>query len=198
MRKPLSSKKTRCSVNCLKEVYNAAHYHLPPFTMSGNNINSVFYAGSYHPIQAGSIDGTDIHPHDNAICRALLCSSAGLCMYFYFLYSFSLPPQLLSIPSSHPFCILIICRWPPRWPQGHWWPSLHCLCGSALSFYFRRHSSQGKRFFFFFKKNSVNFLHILQCCRIVSILDWINELKKLLACGCFRLWASMVGSRTYG
>lgn len=78
MRKPLSSKKTRCSVNCLKEVYNAAHYHLPTFTMSGNNINSVFYAELYHPIQAGSIDGTDIHPHDNAICRALLCSSAGL------------------------------------------------------------------------------------------------------------------------
>ncbi|KAH9727748.1 U11/U12 small nuclear ribonucleoprotein 35 kDa protein [Citrus sinensis] len=46
--------------------------------MSGNNINSVFYAELYHPIQAGSIDGTDIHPHDNAICRALLCSSAGL------------------------------------------------------------------------------------------------------------------------
>lgn len=78
MRKPLGSKKTRCSVNCLKEVYNAAHYHLPTFTMSGNNINSVFYAELYHPIQAGSIDGTDIHPHDNAICRALLCSSAGL------------------------------------------------------------------------------------------------------------------------
>jgi U11/U12 small nuclear ribonucleoprotein SNRNP35 len=48
--------------------------------MSGNNnkINSVFYAESYHPIQAGSIDGTDILPHDNAIYRAHLCSSAGL------------------------------------------------------------------------------------------------------------------------
>ncbi|ERN09006.1 hypothetical protein AMTRI_Chr08g166200 [Amborella trichopoda] len=43
-----------------------------------NNINSVFYADSYHPIQAGSIDGTDILPHDNAVYRAFLCSSAGL------------------------------------------------------------------------------------------------------------------------
>ncbi|KAJ7964067.1 U11/U12 small nuclear ribonucleoprotein 35 kDa protein [Quillaja saponaria] len=46
--------------------------------MSASNINSVFYAESYHPIQAGSIDGTDIVPHDNAVYRALLCSSAGL------------------------------------------------------------------------------------------------------------------------
>ncbi|XP_028798850.1 U11/U12 small nuclear ribonucleoprotein 35 kDa protein [Neltuma alba] len=44
----------------------------------GGNINSVFYADSYHPIQAGSIDGTDILPHDNAVYRALLCSSTGL------------------------------------------------------------------------------------------------------------------------
>ncbi|XP_042517496.1 U11/U12 small nuclear ribonucleoprotein 35 kDa protein [Macadamia integrifolia] len=46
--------------------------------MSGNNINSVFYADSYHPIQTGSIDGTDIVAHDNGVYRALLCSSAGL------------------------------------------------------------------------------------------------------------------------
>ncbi|KAK9287717.1 hypothetical protein L1049_016156 [Liquidambar formosana] len=46
--------------------------------MSGSNVNSVFYADTYHPIQAGSIDGTDILPHDNAVYRALLCSSAGL------------------------------------------------------------------------------------------------------------------------
>lgn len=44
----------------------------------GANLNSVFYAESYHPIQAGSIDGTDILPHDNAIYRALLGSNAGL------------------------------------------------------------------------------------------------------------------------
>lgn len=61
-----------------KRSLQRCHYRLPPFTMSGSNINSVFYAESYHPIQAGSIDGTDIHPHDNAIYRALLCSSAGL------------------------------------------------------------------------------------------------------------------------
>ncbi|XP_050256826.1 U11/U12 small nuclear ribonucleoprotein 35 kDa protein isoform X1 [Quercus robur] len=46
--------------------------------MNGNKINAVFYAESYHPIQAGSIDGTDILPHDNAIYRAHLCASAGL------------------------------------------------------------------------------------------------------------------------
>lgn len=46
--------------------------------MSGRSINSVFYADAYHPIQAGSIDGTDTAPHDNAVYRALLCSSAGL------------------------------------------------------------------------------------------------------------------------
>ncbi|GMH28044.1 hypothetical protein Nepgr_029887 [Nepenthes gracilis] len=46
--------------------------------MDGSNINSVFYADTYHPIQAGSIDGTDTLPHDNAAYRALLHSSAGL------------------------------------------------------------------------------------------------------------------------
>lgn len=46
--------------------------------MSGSRANAVFYAESYHPIQAGSIDGTDTLPHDNAVYRALLCSSAGL------------------------------------------------------------------------------------------------------------------------
>lgn len=45
---------------------------------SSSKVNSVFYAQTYHPIQAGSIDGTDILPHDNAVYRALLCSSAGL------------------------------------------------------------------------------------------------------------------------
>ncbi|KAJ9189229.1 hypothetical protein P3X46_000546 [Hevea brasiliensis] len=46
--------------------------------MSRSNVNLVFYADSYHPIQVGSIDGTDIVPHDNGVYRALLCSSAGL------------------------------------------------------------------------------------------------------------------------
>ncbi|KAJ8428703.1 hypothetical protein Cgig2_018483 [Carnegiea gigantea] len=45
---------------------------------SSGKLNAVFYADAYHPIQAGSIDGTDILPHDNAIYRAHLCSSAGL------------------------------------------------------------------------------------------------------------------------
>ncbi|TVU08963.1 hypothetical protein EJB05_42391 [Eragrostis curvula] len=46
--------------------------------MSGGSANAVFYADKYHPIQAGSIDGTDVAPHDNAVLRALICSQAGL------------------------------------------------------------------------------------------------------------------------
>lgn len=42
------------------------------------NLNGVFYAETYHPIQAGSIDGTDTLPHDNAVYRAFLCSNANL------------------------------------------------------------------------------------------------------------------------
>ncbi|KAL6578903.1 small nuclear ribonucleoprotein 35kDa (U11 U12) [Orobanche minor] len=44
----------------------------------GSSISSVFYADEYHPIQAGSIDGTDILPHDNGVYRALICSKAAL------------------------------------------------------------------------------------------------------------------------
>jgi len=44
-----------------------------------NNVNAVFYATTYHPIQAGSIDGTDITAHDNGVYRALLASATGLC-----------------------------------------------------------------------------------------------------------------------
>lgn len=47
--------------------------------MSGGSVSAVFYADKYHPIQAGSIDGTDVAPHDNAVLRALICSQAGLC-----------------------------------------------------------------------------------------------------------------------
>ena len=53
--------------------------------MGFNMINGVFYATTYHPIQAGSIDGTDIAPHDNGVYRALLASSTGLCMLSLFL-----------------------------------------------------------------------------------------------------------------
>lgn len=54
--------------------------------MSNANINAVFYADTYHPIQAGSIDGTDTLPHDNAVYRAVLCSAAGLCEWLQLLY----------------------------------------------------------------------------------------------------------------
>ncbi|RAL48344.1 hypothetical protein DM860_005768 [Cuscuta australis] len=46
--------------------------------MGSSNLNAVFYAKEYHPIQSGSIDGTDILPHDSAVYRALLCSNAAL------------------------------------------------------------------------------------------------------------------------
>ncbi|XP_062199750.1 U11/U12 small nuclear ribonucleoprotein 35 kDa protein [Phragmites australis] len=46
--------------------------------MSGGSVSAVFYADKYHPIQAGSIDGTDVAPHDNAVLRAHVCSQAGL------------------------------------------------------------------------------------------------------------------------
>ncbi|KAH7433185.1 hypothetical protein KP509_07G058200 [Ceratopteris richardii] len=46
--------------------------------MSREDLNAVFYASTYHPIQAGSIDGTDIVPHDHAVCRAMLATSTGL------------------------------------------------------------------------------------------------------------------------
>lgn len=39
----------------------------------------VFYARTYHPIQAGSIDGTDTVPHDNAVSRALVVKDLKLC-----------------------------------------------------------------------------------------------------------------------
>ncbi|CAN6167629.1 unnamed protein product [Urochloa humidicola] len=44
----------------------------------GGKARDVFYVDKYHPIQAGSIDGTDVAPHDNAVLRALICSQAGL------------------------------------------------------------------------------------------------------------------------
>ena len=85
--------------------------------MSRNNLNKVFFAESYHPIQAGSIDGTDILTHDNAVFRALLCSSAGLCMRSSSLFSdredflhFS-PPGSCSIVSFLFFSLLffLVC-----------------------------------------------------------------------------------------
>lgn len=50
-------------------------------TVMAQVTNQVFYATTYHPIQAGSIDGTDTAAHDNAIYRALLASSTGLCKF---------------------------------------------------------------------------------------------------------------------
>ncbi|KAF2597475.1 hypothetical protein F2Q68_00009428 [Brassica cretica] len=45
----------------------------------GNNVvNRVFYETSHHPIQAESIDGTNVAAYDNGVHRALLCYSTGL------------------------------------------------------------------------------------------------------------------------
>ncbi|GAB2247830.1 hypothetical protein Droror1_Dr00007712 [Drosera rotundifolia] len=67
--------------------------------MGGNSINFVFYSETYHPIQAGSIDGTDILPHDNAVYRAVLCSSAGL-------YDPLGDPKII----GDPYCTLFVGR----------------------------------------------------------------------------------------
>ena len=69
--------------------------------MGFNMINGVFYATTYHPIQAGSIDGTDIAPHDNGVYRALLASSTGLCMLSL---SFLSPSNI-----SFAFHVMIAC-----------------------------------------------------------------------------------------
>lgn len=66
---------------------------------SGNINSSVFYADSYHPIQSGSIDGTDILPHDNAVYRAHLCSSAAL-------YDPFGDPKTI----GDPYCTLFVAR----------------------------------------------------------------------------------------
>ncbi|KAI3448629.1 hypothetical protein Pfo_005294 [Paulownia fortunei] len=66
---------------------------------SSSSINSVFYAETYHPIQAGSIDGTDILPHDNAVYRALLCSNAAL-------YDPFGDPKVI----GDPYCTLFVAR----------------------------------------------------------------------------------------
>lgn len=48
-------------------------------SFSGPILNQgVFYSREYHPIQAGSIDGTDTVPHDRAVKRALVTYQAGL------------------------------------------------------------------------------------------------------------------------
>ncbi|OMO97697.1 hypothetical protein COLO4_14420 [Corchorus olitorius] len=72
-----------------QQTNDSHHILLFPNPRTHNNINSVFYAESYHPIQAGSIDGTDILPHDNAVYRALLCFNAALCIFLSQYFSFS-------------------------------------------------------------------------------------------------------------
>lgn len=72
----------------------------------GNNnvVNKVFYATSYHPIQAGSIDGTDVAPHDNGVRRALLCYNAGLCkLYIALSLFFFLVSEVAKLSSLYVF-----------------------------------------------------------------------------------------------
>lgn len=63
------------------------------------NVNAIFYADLYHPIQAGSIDGTDITPHDNGVYRALLCATAGL-------YDPTGDPKII----GDPYCTIFVGR----------------------------------------------------------------------------------------
>ncbi|CAN6881457.1 hypothetical protein Bca4012_071552 [Brassica carinata] len=64
-------------VKALQLLCKCVDYTLCIKLMSGGG-NRVFYARSYHPIQAGSIDGTNVAAHDNGVRRALLCYSTGL------------------------------------------------------------------------------------------------------------------------
>ncbi|KAK7335841.1 hypothetical protein VNO80_27918 [Phaseolus coccineus] len=68
-------------------------------SVRSKNLSSVFYADSYHPIQAGSIDGTDVVPHDNAVYRAQLCSSIGL-----------YDPHGDRKATGDPYCTLFVAR----------------------------------------------------------------------------------------
>ncbi|KAJ0972988.1 hypothetical protein J5N97_020947 [Dioscorea zingiberensis] len=70
--------------------------------MRGGKVSMVFYSESYHPIQAGSIDGTDILPHDSAVYRALLCANAGL-------YDPHGDPKVI----GDPYCTLFVGRLSP-------------------------------------------------------------------------------------
>ncbi|WZY82305.1 hypothetical protein YC2023_028689 [Brassica napus] len=76
----------------------------------GNNVvNKVFYATSYHPIQAGSIDGTDVAPHDNGVRRALLCYNAA--HRFVFVLGISKDdPFGDSKAAGDPYCTLFVGR----------------------------------------------------------------------------------------
>ena len=67
--------------------------------ISGNKMNTLFYIESYHPIQPGSIDDTNILPNDNAIYGAHLCASAFLFMYLSPSLSLSLSLSMSS--NSH-------------------------------------------------------------------------------------------------
>ena len=62
---------------------------------------------SYHSIQAGSIDDTDILPHDNAIYKAHLYASAALCIYtplsLLQFSQFQFYPSLFALFTDDPF-----------------------------------------------------------------------------------------------
>ncbi|GAQ91278.1 hypothetical protein KFL_007570010 [Klebsormidium nitens] len=59
----------------------------------------VFYSRSYHPIQAGSIDGTDTEPHDRAISRALVVKDLKL-----------YHPEKDVAANKDPFCVIFVGR----------------------------------------------------------------------------------------
>ena len=84
--------------------------------MNGNKINAVFYAESYHPIQVGFINGTDILPHDNAIYKAHLCAFARLCIYtplsLLQFSQFQFYPSLFTFFADDPFGDLKVIRDP--------------------------------------------------------------------------------------
>lgn len=104
----------------------------------GDHVNAVFYADAYYPIQAGSIDGTDIVPHDNAVYRAQLCSSAGLC-------TLSPPSRILLffLPNFRFMINLFILRWSVWRSQSHQWFLPHFVRRTSFSRHWWRISRKG-------------------------------------------------------
>ena len=129
----------------------------------GNNVvNKVFYATSYHPIQAGSIDGTDVAPHDNGVRRALLCYNAGLCKLSLSL-SIALSKFITLFLNIQSSSVCICSGYFERWSLWRFESCrrslLYLIRGSNLSSYYRGYSSWGKEF-------------VLCSCCVFSTFDW--------------------------
>ncbi|EXB52079.1 hypothetical protein L484_024629 [Morus notabilis] len=86
-----------------KQASPAVRFKKLGFRVSRDNVNAVFYAETYHPIKATSIDGTDFIPHDSAVYHAYLYDPLGdpnLLGGSYSLAALSSSPAVLTNPSN--------------------------------------------------------------------------------------------------